>query len=125
MSESYALASVRHFDDADALASVERFDGAGHLIGFSAECALKHHIQTIKAGQDAPHAHFPSIVEIAKRHIQQRKQTAMHQILKNPELMKGWDVSQRYSPDGATSEEAYKLWRAQASHMIFAAGLRR
>ncbi|MBC3413903.1 hypothetical protein HU720_21640 [Pseudomonas sp. SWRI51] len=125
MPENYGQASVRHYIDAEALASSQRFDGAGHLIGFSAECAIKHHIQTILPGQDAPHSHFPNLIDIAKRHLHQRRQTNMHQILKKQDLMLGWDIAQRYSPDGSTTAEIYEIWRSQASHMIFAAGLRR
>lgn len=125
MPENYGEASIRHYADAQALAHAERFDGAGHLIGFSAECAIKHHIGTIKPNYDVPHGHFPNIIEIAKRHLHQRRQTEMHRILKNPELMKDWDVSHRYSENGSTTQDAYEQWRGQAAHIIFAAGLRR
>lgn len=125
MSENYGEASIRHYVDAEALAHGGRYDGAGHLIGFSAECAIKFHIETIKPEQDAPHGHFPSLIEIAKRHIQQRRQSTMHQILKNPDLLKDWDVSHRYSETGSTSQQVYDVWRGQAAHIMFAAGLKR
>lgn len=125
MPENYAEASIRHYKDAELLAKENSFDGAGHLIGFSAECAIKHKIETLRPNQDAPHGHFPDIIETAKRHLIGRRDSRMFQALKIHNLMEDWRVSDRYSPNESTTPDTYKKWRNHASQIIFAAGLKR
>ena len=49
MPEDYASAAIRHFKDATALQSSGRLDNAGHLVGFAAECAIKHGISNLRS----------------------------------------------------------------------------
>jgi hypothetical protein len=122
--ENYGAAAIRHFADAELLAKDQRWDGAGHLVGFAAECALKHKIDTLQP-RGAPHCHFPEILGVARRHLNRRRHTAIHAILKLPNLMEGWNVSLRYSGDAAVDEGKYGLWRDHAARLVGAAGLRR
>jgi hypothetical protein len=59
MDEEYGEAAVRHLTDADILASGSRWGGAAYLVGFAAECAIKHRIETLRPEQGAPHGPFP------------------------------------------------------------------
>jgi hypothetical protein len=71
--EFYAIAAVRHFEDAEELAARKRFGGAGHLIGFAAECAIKHSVEALRPQKQAPHLHFPELVERAKKLLYGRR----------------------------------------------------
>jgi hypothetical protein len=124
-SENYGAAAIRHFADAELLAKNQRWGGAGHLVGFAAECALKHKIDTLQPQKGAPHCHFPELLDVARRHLTRRRDTAIHTLLKLPNLMEGWNVSLRYSGDAAVHKGMYALWRDHAARLVGAAGLRR
>jgi hypothetical protein len=125
MDEEYGEAAVRHLTDADLLAGGKRWGGAAHLVGFAAECAIKHRIETLRPEQGAPHGHFPEILDAARRHLGRRRDTALHAVLKMSNLMEGWRVSLRYSGDVAVDQPRYALWREHAMRLLCAAGLRR
>jgi hypothetical protein len=125
VTEEYGAAAVRHFADAEILAARKRWVGAGHLVGFAAECAIKHRIETLRPEQGAPHGHFPEILNAARRHISKRRDTTIHAFLKMTNLMEGWDISLRYSRNEAVDEAKYRLWRDHAARLVSAAGLRR
>ena len=125
MADDYQAASLRHFEDAETLAMTERWGGAGHLIGFAAECALKFKIESLRPGANAPHGHFPELLEIAKKHIARRHEAPIHQLLKIANLMENWDVSLRYAGDGAVDKECYNKWRDDASRILNASNIRR
>jgi len=124
MEEKFASAAIRHFEDADTLATAERLDGAGHLVGFSAECAIKHGVLSLRDDVSSLHGHFPDLIDIAKRHLKQRLHHGLYTILKNPALMQGWKVEGRYSEDGTITQQQYDMWRHQARTLIYAARLR-
>ncbi|WP_143039900.1 hypothetical protein [Pseudomonas salomonii] len=125
MPENYEQSALRHFSDAEKLANSGSLGGAGHLIGFSAECAIKYCVANLRPENEVPHVHFPQIIEAAKKQLQGRRQSAMHNTLKRPELMLGWKIEQRYSPDNTITQDTYNKWREHASSIIFASGLRR
>lgn len=52
--EDFRAAAVRHYEDARALKYAGRLDNAGHLIGFAAECAIKHGIEALGNGATSP-----------------------------------------------------------------------
>ncbi len=125
MQEDYGEAALRHLNDAEVLAVRARWGGAGHLVGFAAECAIKYRIETLRPGSDAPQSHFPSLAEAAKKHLSSRRDTTLYTVLKMPNLMEGWEVSLRYASDSAVDQARYELWRAHAIRLVGAAGLRR
>jgi hypothetical protein len=125
MEEKFAAAAIRHYGDADTLAASKRLDGAGHLIGFCAECAIKHAVISLRADINNLHGHFPDLIDIAKRHLNQRQHHGLYTIIKNPVFMDGWKVSDRYSEDGVVTKQHYELWREQARSLMYAAKLRR
>ncbi|KTC43822.1 hypothetical protein AO262_14505 [Pseudomonas fluorescens ABAC62] len=124
MEEKFAAAAVRHFRDADTLAASNSLDGAGHLIGFSAECALKHAVLSLRPGVEKIQKHFPDLVEVAKRHLDMRAHHGLYIILKNPAFMQNWTVGSRYSEDGMITRKTYDLWRSQTRALMYAAKLR-
>ncbi len=58
--ECYKGAALRHFDDAHYLATDSRWDDAGDLMGFAAECSVKHAVQQ-HTRSAVPHVHFPDL----------------------------------------------------------------
>lgn len=126
MSENYKASAIRHFSDAENLANAGRFAGAGHLIGFSAECAIKFCVENAKPNNEAPHLHFPQIIEAARKQLHQRRQAGLNLILQSKEqLMSGWSIGMRYLDDNSVSEQTYKQWRSDASRILNASGLKR
>jgi hypothetical protein len=125
MSEDYQSAALRHLAEAEVLAANACWVGAGHLVGLAAECAIKHRIETLQPAQRAPHAHFPEIVEVAKRHLARRRDLALKILLNLPNLMAGWMISLRYHSDDAVGKVEYDLWHSHTIRLVHAAGLRR
>ena len=123
-SDCYPEAALRHFRDAEHLASDQRWNGAGHLIGFAAECALKHAIASLRPDRDAPHGHFPNLVTIAKRHLTTKHHLTLYQLIGQADYFAGWSVNDRYAADDAISSTMYDQWRENATCTINAAGLR-
>ena len=115
--EDYESSAIRHLADATQLKSLGKIDNAGHLIGFAAECAIKHHLSTIYSNQKKPHGHFPEFLTTARKHLTQRSNMA--QALKQ-NILTGWDVEHRYFKTGTTREAELITWIQQA-HRVFAA----
>jgi hypothetical protein len=123
--EAYARAAVRHFRDAEELAAKDRFDGAGHLIGFAAECAIKHTVKELRPQNQAPFLHFPELIEKAKKLLHGRRNHSMFTLLAQKTFMSGWEVNHRYHDDGTITKDIYLVWRGDAARAIAVAGLRR
>jgi hypothetical protein len=125
MAENYPEAAVRHFRDSELLAKASRWGNAGHLVGFAAECAVKYRLQSLRSSANVPHGHFPDLINIAKKHLNSRRDTTLHGILKIKTLMESWDVNDRYAADSLIGKPQYDVWRQHASRLMSAAGLRR
>ena len=125
MANNYSEAAVRHFQDSELLAKASRWGNAGHLIGFAAECAVKYRIQSLRRSAAVPHGHFPDLINIARKHFNGRRDTALHAILKTTALMQSWDVNDRYAGNDLIGEPQYDVWRQHASRLMSAAGLKR
>jgi hypothetical protein len=123
--ESYPESALRHFDDADLLAKSGRLEGAGHLIGFAVECAIKHVVVSMRPAAGVPHVHLPKLIEQAKKALHGRKKISILTLLGRPNFMTGWLVDDRYGPNGVTGETQFRSWRDDACRAISAAGLRR
>jgi len=125
VSESYSESALRHSADADRLAANSQLDGAGYLIGYAVECAIKQAIVVTRPAAEAPHVHLPELVERAKKTLQGRKQSSMSQVLQQSTFMQGWQIELRYAGDGAVPAERFQRWRADANRALAAANLRR
>lgn len=123
--EVYESAALRHYSAARTLKDSGDLDNSGHLIGFAAECAIKHKIGTFPSGSDAPHGHFPDIQNIARKHLVQRSRysTSMLALLKN-EIMVGWLVGRRYYATGTTTQAELDSWFFDAGRVLASAGLK-
>lgn len=124
MVDNFAKAAVGHFRDAEELAALARFDGAGYLIGFAAECAIKHSVEALRPQNQAPHLHFPELVERAKKLLQGRKKHSIFTLLERRTFMDGWAINQRYSDDKTITGVRYQAWRIDATRALGAAGLK-
>jgi hypothetical protein len=122
MSDDYQSAALRHLADAEVLASSMCWGGAGHLVGLAAECAIKHRIESLRPAQRAPHAHFPEIIEVAKKHVGRRRDFALNTLLNLPNRMAGWMISLRYESDDAVGQKEYDLWHHHTIRLVHAAG---
>jgi hypothetical protein len=127
MAENYSEAAVRHFLDAEHLAKASRWGNAGHLVGFAAECAVKSRLRILKPAAEAKefHGHFPDLINIARKQVCGRRDTALHAVLKINLLMQGWNVNDRYAANSSIGKVQYDLWRQHASRLMSAAGLNR
>lgn len=124
MAEDYESAAARHFQDADLLKTAGKLDNAGHLIGFAAECAIKHKMTSLHTISGSPHGHFPDILIIARKHLGQRAgYTSMFDVIK-AEIFVGWNVNRRYSKTGNTSEAELNAWFSATKRIFATAGLK-
>lgn len=122
--DNYRSAALRHLADAKTLNTTRRFDNAGHLIGFAAECAIKHQLSTLRQPQEVS-GHFPELLLAARKRLGARSQYSitMYQVVKE-EIFAGWNVNRRYHATGHTSEEEMKRWLAQTQRLFACAKLK-
>jgi len=125
LAELYSEAALRHSVAADHLAANGHLDGAGYLIGYVAECAIKHAISSTRPAADAPHVHLPKLVEGARKTLQGRRRHAVFILLEQPGFMEGWAVDMRYAADGFVDTARFQRWRKDANRALAAADLRR
>lgn len=122
--EDYKSAAIRHFEDAEFLKFSGKSDNAGHLVGFAAECAIKHKILTLQLSQGSPHGHFPDFLIVARKHLGSRANfTNMYDILK-ADIFRNWNVNRRYSATGTTSAEELEDWFSVTMRLFATAGLK-
>jgi hypothetical protein len=118
---------MRHYRDAEALADDGRYDNAGHLIGFAAECALKHHFN-VTTTESSPRMHLPELASTMRKRFSARnpRQAVMRRLLDGfgAAFFSDWDVAHRYEADGVVSTELYHSWRVVTRRVLGAAGLR-
>jgi hypothetical protein len=123
--ESYSESALRHSLDADHLAAGGHMDGAGYLIGFAVECAIKSAIISARPAAGTLHIHLPKLVEGAKKVLQGRHKHALFTLLDQPDFMRGWRIEVRYAEDGVVDANQYSRWRVDANRALAAANLRR
>jgi hypothetical protein len=124
LAEDYESSAARHFDDATLLRASGKLDNAGHLIGFAAECAIKHRITTLQPRHDSPHGHFPEILIAARKHLGQRTGYASMFDVIRADIFSGWHVNRRYSKTGTTSEAELDAWFSVTKRILATAGLK-
>ncbi len=125
MPESYSESALRHSADADSLAAASQFDGAGYLVGYAVECAIKSAILATRQTAQAPHVHLPDLIEKAKKVLQGRQQSSISNLLKRSAFMQGWKIDLRYEGNGTVAAAQFKQWREDANRALAAANLRR
>lgn len=125
MAESYSESALRHSADADSLAAANQFGGAGYLVGYAVECAIKSAILATRPTAQAPHVHLPDLIDKAKKVLQGRQQSSISNLLKRAAFMHGWNVDLRYEGNGAVAAAQFQQWREDANRALAAANLRR
>ncbi|WP_426270778.1 hypothetical protein ACN9MB_03380 [Dyella kyungheensis] len=124
MAEDYESAAKRHFLDATLLKGHGHLDGAGHLVGFAAECAIKFRIESLRPGNDAPYGHLPDLLHAARKHLGQRSSyAAMYEVLKGNHFST-WNVSRRYEGTGDTTVEELNAWFEVTKRLFATASIR-
>lgn len=122
--EDYRAAAIRHYQDAAALRDAGRLDNAGHLIGFSAECAIKYRIESLGTTARSPAQHLPGILVSARKRLGERSNYAsMFSLLKSG-IFADWAVDHRYSPTGKTTTEQVAAWFLTTQRLLAAANIR-
>jgi hypothetical protein len=122
--EDYLGAAIRHFDDAHRLEAFQRLDNAGHLIGFAAECAIKHKILISSPSADSPGEHFPKLLPAARKRLGSRVNfSGMYNILKD-DIFSDWAIDSRYSVTGKVSQDMFSNWSKITQRLFAAAGIR-
>ncbi|WP_145998443.1 hypothetical protein [Caulobacter flavus] len=128
MPEAYSEAAKRHYADAKTLAASQRFDNAGHLIGFAAECALKHAFELHEPQRENPRLHLPDIAGAMLRRLSSRntKTAGLRTLLLQTQaaFFHDYSVSDRYSANGTVTDAMYLQWEALARRTFGAAGIR-
>lgn len=125
MSDAYANSALRHSTDADLLAASGHWHGAGYLIGYAVECAIKSAIIATRPAAGAPHKHLPDLIERAKKSLQGRRKHSIFTVLEQVDFMRNWSVDIRYACDGRVDENQFRQWRMNANRALAAANLRR
>lgn len=129
MAENYDSAATRHFEDAQRLAAEDCWDNAGHLIGFAAECALKHAFEIEEPEDNSPRVHLPDLAGALRRKMKGRTavQVALWPMLTQNRsgYFSDWSVSGRYHETGSVTKEQYEKWLKLATRTLGAAGIRK
>jgi len=121
--EDYQAAAIRHFQDATTLQAAGQLDNAGHLIGFSAECAIKHKINSL-GSEVSPPQHLPELLVAARKRPGGRANYAgMFDLLKNG-IFADWAVDHRYSASGKVTSGQVSAWFAITKRLLAAANIR-
>lgn len=122
--ENYEEAAIRHYTDAASLKEAGRLDNAGHLIGFAAECAIKHRIDSLGNGASSPAQHLPDILPAARKRLGERANYVnMFNLLKG-DIFSDWAVDFRYSGTGVISEDQFLKWVDITRRLLAAANIR-
>lgn len=124
--EKYDSAAIRHYEDAQLLNASGKLDNAGQLVGFAAECAIKHRISSLKTGQPSPHGHLPDFLTIARKHLNGRTAypyPAMFNIVRQ-DIFSGWNVNRRYYQTGNTTGDELVTWFEVTKRLFATANLK-
>ena len=122
--EDYRAAAIRHYQDASMLRDAGQLDNAGHLIGFSAECAIKYRIGSLGSGARSPVQHLPDILDAARKRLGERANyVGMFNLVKSG-IFADWAVDHRYSPTGKATSEQVAAWFRITKRLLAAASIR-
>ncbi|MGO4167880.1 hypothetical protein [Novosphingobium sp. YAF33] len=126
MADDYAASAKRHSEAASDLAANAKYDNAGYLIGYTAECAIKHKMRQV-SGQatERIEGHCPNIMNALRLRIQHRGLTGQWlQVVRGPNPLSDWEVDQRYASNGHVTKEKFEDWQKFANRLMSLAGIK-
>jgi hypothetical protein len=130
MTEAYAVAAVRHWDDARLLETSIRRPNADHLYGVAAECGLKSALVAVGAATANPtlpdryYQHIDKLWTLIPHQNIQKRFPGLAALLKGPGTPFGdWSIDQRYADGTAVTTEVLERHRTWASRVLGAVGL--
>jgi len=124
--EDYRSAAPRLYRDGEALSNEDRQATACHLYGLAAECALKHHLQSIQgAGASVPWKHLPDIADLMRLHLEGRRRDSggLRQLLKRGDYMRGWSIHNRYWSESDFDADQHDRFKEHARRTLIASGV--
>ncbi len=124
MTDVYDSSAIRHYKDASFLLDESCLDNAGHLVGFAAECAVKHAIQKLQNHSNPVYDHFPSLAAPARQQFQSRAQFHALANLIDANFLRNWDVNRRYKASGDATLPEVRGWFENARKIMAAAGIK-
>jgi hypothetical protein len=118
MPDDFKDAAIRHFNDALALKTQGSLDNAGHLIGFSAECAIKSTLS------EPIHVHLPELLASARKRLKSRAPNSGLLRMLNTNAFNDWDVARRYDRTGNTTAEELDSWVKATKQFLNLSGVK-
>ena len=100
MLEDYSDALQRHLESGIALVGLEHFANASHLLGISAECAIKAILTKNRYPNSAKplHSHLPWILDTLKTHsLFKNNAKLLARITEAARGLNQWRIAQRYA----------------------------
>lgn len=127
-------AAMRHRRCAEHLSQARETGEACYLIGLAAECAVKHHLQSIgfplrrsrraKKGESTPrdplYLHFPDLAIEVQAQASGMLAGQFMARLTDQSLLSGWNVKLRYKNHASTpsTNRTYQQWHQQTSALF-------
>lgn len=118
--------AYRHLLAAEQLLSGPRKDVAGYLLGWAAECALKHMMQRAGIGElpsaqrqsDPYYAHFEALKTLLDDSLKGRRNEHLRKICQQTSLMQHWSTSMRYSDGKGIDGRWVDRWHGDAKQLV-------
>jgi HEPN domain-containing protein len=114
MSEDYASAASRHWEDAEILFRAGRFDNAAYLSGYVVECALKILIQKGRADPSSLWHDLPALAGdallLACLMVPSIRRYPLPRSADFEDLKRNWKSDMRYWPTGQVTESTAQRW---------------
>ena len=122
----YKDAAIRHWNDSEHLRVESRLDNADHLVGFSAECALKNALVrsgTVIDEGSGLHVHIDVLWNRVGVHLRGRSNAPLASVLKSTNPFQDWKAGQRYLATGHVVSSALDSHRKIAIRLLGATGI--
>jgi hypothetical protein len=129
MAEAFKESAARHWHDARLLEKAKRHDNANQLVGFAAECAIKHALCQIPAfsknGQlEGYRLHINELwAKNLNLQIVRRRFAELAELLKRSNPFHDWSVDHRYAKDGTVPDEASLRHRMMTARLLKSIGI--
>ncbi len=117
MAEAYKESAVRHLHDAGLLKEAKRHANANQLVGFAAECAVKHAMCQVGGGyvehgtpesrlREDYRLHINKLWDKLRQLSYEKRFRTLGVLLKTSNPFHDWSTDQRYAKEETVSAEA-------------------